>query len=195
MRIHTGDTVLVIAGKDKGKQGTVLRVLSDRLVVSDVNMRTRHIRKTTQGPGQRLKYEASLAACNVMILDPKTKKPSRMGVRTDEKGHKVRFAKVSGEIVTAGKVTMKGGPKAAPLKKASPASAEAMAGREGKEKAEVASTEVQKVAGPQKKPFWKRLSFGAEAVQEEGEGKARPADGSVPEQTRIPESFSHSRGS
>lgn len=185
MRIHTGDTVLVIAGKDKGKKGTVLKVLSDRLVVSDVNMRTRHVRKTTQGPGTRLKYEASLAACNVMILDPKTKKPSRMGVRTDEKGRKVRFAKVSGEVVTAGKVTTRGGPKAAPLKKSS----------EGKEKSEAAEAQqVQKVAGPQKKPFWKRLSFGAEAVQEEGEGKARPADGSVPEQVRIPESFSHQRG-
>lgn len=181
MRIHTGDTVLVIAGKDKGKKGAVLKVLGDRLVVSDVNMRTRHVKKTTQGPGQRLKYEASIAACNVMILDPKTKKPSRMGVRTDEKGRKVRFAKVSGEVVVAGKVTAKAGPRvrgAAPLAK----------GKEGSE-------EVQKVAGPQKKPFWKRLRFGAEAVQEEGESKGRPADGSVPDQTRIPESFSHSRGS
>ena len=180
MRIHTGDSVLVISGKDKGKTGTVLRVLDDRLVVSDVNMRTRHVRKTAQGPGQRLRYEASIAASNVMILDPKTKKPTCIGVRTDEKGRKVRIAKVSGEAIVAGKVTPKKGPKAAPLKT--------------KEQAEKAP-EGEKVAGPQRKPFWKRLSFGAEAVQEGEEPKGQVTDHSVPEPTRIPESFSHSRGS
>lgn len=179
MRIHTGDFVLVISGKDKGKTGTVLRVLGGRLVVSDVNMRTRHVRKTTQGPGQRLKYEASIAASNVMVMDAKTKKPTRIGIKVDEKGRRMRIAKVSGEVLVKGKVTSKKGPKAAPLKK------------EGEKGVE----EVQKVAGPQKNPFWKRLSFGAEAVQE-GEGpKGQVTDHSVPEETRIPESFSHGRGS
>jgi len=184
MRIHTGDFVLVISGKDKGKTGTVLRVLGDRLVVSDVNMRTRHVRKTAQGPGQRLKYEASISASNVMVMDAKTKKPTRIGMRIDEKGHKMRIAKVSGEVLVKGKVTSKKGPKAAPLK-----AQESKEGKEGKE------GEVQKVAGPDRKPFWKRLSFGAEAVQE-GEGpKGQVTDHSVPEETRIPESFSHGRGS
>jgi len=182
MRIHTGDSVLVIAGKDKGKTGTVLRVLGDRLVVSDVNMRTRHVRKTTQGPGQRLKYEASIAASNVMVLDAKTKKPTRIGVRLDEKGHKTRIAKVSGEVLVKSKVTSKKGPKAAPLK--------GKAGEKDKEGGEAA----QKVAGPERKPFWKRLSFGAEAVEGE-EPKGQVSDKSVPAETRIPESFSHGRGS
>ncbi|MDD5103565.1 MAG: 50S ribosomal protein L24 [Candidatus Peribacteraceae bacterium] len=197
MRIHTGDFVLVISGKDKGKTGTVLRVLGNRLVVSDVNMRTRHVRKTTQGPGQRLKYEASIAACNVMIMDAKTKKPTRIGMRMDEKGHKMRIAKVSGEPLVKGKVTSKKGPKAAPLK-----GQEGKESREGKEGKEGGAA-VQKVAGPQKKPFWKRLSFGAEAVQEgepfdfaQGkEPKGQVTDHSVPAETRIPESFSHGRGS
>ncbi|MDD4286948.1 MAG: 50S ribosomal protein L24 [Candidatus Peribacteraceae bacterium] len=184
MRIHTGDFVLVISGKDKGKTGTVLRVLGDRLVVSDVNMRTRHVRKTTQGPGQRLKYEASIAASNVMVMDAKTKKPTRIGVRLDEKGRKMRIAKVSGEVLVQGKVRAKKGPKAAPLK-----AQEGKVGKEGKE------GEVQQVAGPERKPFWKRLSFGAEAVQEGEEPKGQVTDHSVPAETRIPESFSHGRGS
>jgi len=178
MKIHTGDFVLVISGKDKGKTGTVLRVLGDRLVVSDVNMRTRHVRKTTQGPGQRLKYEASISASNVMVMDAKTKKPTRIGIKVDEKGRRIRIAKVSGEALVKGKVTSKKGPKAAPLKKESEKGGEA-----------------QKVAGPQKNPFWKRLSFGAEAVREGEEAKGQVTDHSVPAETRIPESFSHSRGS
>ncbi len=180
MRIHTGDSVLVIAGKDKGKTGTVLRVLGDRLVVSDVNMRTRHVRKTAQGPGQRLKYEASIAASNVMVLDAKTKKPTRIGVKIDEKGHRMRIAKVSGEILVKSKVTSKKGPKAAPLKS-----------KEGEKGGEEVT---QKVAGPERKPFWKRLSFGAEAVEGE-DPKGQVTDHSVPAETRIPESFSHGRGS
>ncbi len=103
MKIHTGDVVTVITGKDKGKQGTVTRVLEtkNRVVVEGINMRTRHIKKTTQAPGQRIQYEASIHASNVMILDPKTKKPTRIGYKVDEKtGKKSRIAKVSGEVIT-----------------------------------------------------------------------------------------------
>lgn len=190
MRIQTGDTVLIITGKDKGKTGSVLRVLGDRLVVSDANMRTRHVRKTAQGPGQRLRYEASIAACNVMVLDPKTKKPTRIGIRKDDKGHNIRFAKVSGEAIVAGTVASKKGPKAAPLRK-----------KEGEESVEAQKTEeasgneIRQVSAPPKKPFWKKLSFGAEAVADIEDPKARVPDRSVPEETRIPESFQHGRGS
>jgi hypothetical protein len=153
-------------------------------------MRTRHVRKTTQGPGQRLKYEASIAASNVMVMDAKTKKPTRIGVRLDEKGRKMRIAKVSGEVLVQGKVKAKKGPKAAPLKgKEGAIDERGKIGKEGKE------GEVQKVAGPERKPFWKRLSFGAEAVQEGEEPKGQVTDHSVPAETRIPESFSHGRGS
>jgi len=182
MKIHTGDTVLVISGKDKGKTGTVLKVLGQRLVVGDINMRTKHIRKTPQNPGQRIRYEASIAASNLMVLDPKTKKPTRIGIRVDEKGHKVRFAKVSGEVIVAVK---------APTKKASKVIRERT--KDGKEGTK--TTEVEKVSGPSKKPFWKKLSFGSEAVGDLEDHKARPASNAVPDEGRITENFQHSRGS
>lgn len=181
MKIHTGDSVLVISGKDKGKTGTVLRVLADRLVVGDINMRTRHIKKTPQQAGQRIRYEASIAVSNVMLLDAKTKKPTRIGVRMDDKGKKVRFAKVSGEAVVKGVVPSRKQVRAAKTKTA--------------ESSKKSSSEAVQSTAPSKKPFWKRLSFGAEAVQETLEdGKAHAPDKSVPDQTRIPESFSHQRG-
>jgi large subunit ribosomal protein L24 len=75
MKFHTGDNVVVIAGKDKGKTGRILRVLSstNRLVVAGINMRTKHMKKSQQSPGRKVSYEASLNASNVMLLDPKTK--------------------------------------------------------------------------------------------------------------------------
>ncbi len=102
MKIHTGDVVIIMTGKDKGKQGTVTRVLEtkSRVVVEGINMRTRHIKKTEQAPGQRITYEASIHVSNVAILDPKTKKPTRIGYKIDPKtGHKSRIAKASGEVI------------------------------------------------------------------------------------------------
>lgn len=116
MKIHTGDTVLIISGKDKGKQGTVLRVLASKnhVVVEGANMRTRHIKKTVQSAGQRIQYEASLDASKVMIVDPKTKKPTRVGYSIDAKtGSKKRIAKASGEVIVKAKATAK---KSAPKK-------------------------------------------------------------------------------
>jgi len=183
MKIRMGDTVLVISGKDKGKTGTVMRVLGNRLVVGDINMRTRHIKKTPQQAGQRIRYEASIAVSNVMLLDAKTRKPTRIGMRTGEKGRKIRFAKGSGEAIVAAAAPAKKSPKVIRNKSA-----------EAGKKQDV--PEAGKTSVPSKKPFWKRLSFGAEAVQEDLEDpRARVPDKSVPEQTRTPESFSHSRGS
>src|SRR3989344_1478969 len=105
MKLRTGDSVLIIAGKDRGKSGTVLRVLKNkgRLVVEGVNMRTRHIRKTAQQAGQIVRYEASIHASNVMIVDTKTKKPTRIRAGKDEKtGHKVRIAVKSGQAIAKG---------------------------------------------------------------------------------------------
>jgi len=110
MKIHTGDLVLIISGKDKGKQGTVLRVLASKnhLVIDGINMRTRHIKKTAQAAGQRIQYEASLDASKVMIIDPKSKKPTRIGYMIDAKtGSKKRIAKASGEVITKAKTSAK----------------------------------------------------------------------------------------
>ena len=160
MKLHAGDTVLVITGKDKGKTGSVLRVLEseNRVVIGGVNMRTRHVKKTFQQAGRILKYEASLSASNVMILDPKTGKPSRIGYKVDEKGKKIRISKVSGEEV-----------KVVRLKK------ETKGTKETKEAARLSpgqvpekdSKAVTPAAPTKKQPFWKKMGFGAEAAADE----------------------------
>mgnify|MGYP000147355603 CR=1 FL=1 len=106
MKIRTGDTVVVISGKDKGKTGQVIRVLAskDRVVVGSINMRTKHVKATPQREGQILKYEASIHASNVMIMDSKTKKRARIGSKVDEKGKKQRMAKQSGGTIVAEKI-------------------------------------------------------------------------------------------
>ncbi len=97
MKIKAGDNVVVIAGKHKGKTGKVLRVnsKSERVVVEDVNKVSRHVRKTTNRAGQIVQFEAPIHASNVMLIDPKTKKRSRIGYTIDSKGTKQRIAKNS----------------------------------------------------------------------------------------------------
>lgn len=152
MKIHTGDTVVIITGKDKGKSGRVMRILKskNRVVVEGINMRIRHIKKTAQQPGQRISYEAAIHASNVMIVDPKTKKPARIGFKMDGKKGKVRIAKGSGEVIV----------KAA---KAAPAKGAKKADGEKKEKAAPKAD-----AKPAKQPFWKR---GGEGNPEAGDQK------------------------
>jgi large subunit ribosomal protein L24 len=102
MKLSQGDTVAIIAGKDKGKQGTILRVLKaeNRVIVSGINMVTKHVKKTPQSAGKIIRFEHSLDASNVAALDPKTKKPTRIGYGIDEKtGHKIRIAKKSGVLL------------------------------------------------------------------------------------------------
>lgn len=157
MKIHTGDLVLIISGKDKGKQGTVLRVLADKnhLVIEGINMRTRHIKKTTQAAGQRIQYEASMDASKVMIIDPKTKKPTRIGYQIDPKtGSKKRIAKASGEVITKAKTSAK---KAAPKKDGEAAAAKP----EKKKEAKLPEA---------KQAFWKRSATakGGDDVKEGG---------------------------
>lgn len=141
MKLHTGDTVLVITGKDKGKTGQVIRVLpaKNHVVVQGLNMRVRHIKKTAQGAGSKIKFEASLDASKVMLLDPKSGKPTRIGYKIDEKGKKVRIAKVSGAVI-AGAAKVKAPKKAA----AKPG-----------DKAE-ATPENDSAKLPAKRTFWKR---------------------------------------
>ncbi|OIP51790.1 50S ribosomal protein L24 [Candidatus Gracilibacteria bacterium CG2_30_37_12] len=100
MRIRKGDKVQVMAGKDKGKQGTVLATNSEdnRLVVEGVNIATCHIKKQGTTPGQIIKIEKPIQASNVMILDPETNKPTRIGMKM-EGNKKVRVAKKSGKTL------------------------------------------------------------------------------------------------
>lgn len=172
MKIHTGDIVHIISGKDKGKEGRVIRVLPDknRVVVEGANMRIRHIKKTPNQAGQRISYEASLHASKVMIVDPKTKKPTRVGYKVDAKtGKKVRIAKKSGEVILHS-ATAKG---EKPLKKDT-----AAAPKKQESKKKGAATE----ASTEKQPFWKRgfkggQTPGADGVPESStsEAKALPS--------------------
>jgi large subunit ribosomal protein L24 len=102
-KVKKGDKVVVIAGKDKGKTGEVLRVLTAeaRVVVQGVNVVKRHQRPAFGNPGGIVEKEASVHVSNVAHIDPKDDKPTRVGYRVLEDGRKVRFAKRSGEVLDA----------------------------------------------------------------------------------------------
>jgi large subunit ribosomal protein L24 len=101
-RLQTGDTVVVISGKNKGRQGKIARILADddRVIVEGVNLIKRHLKPTPKNPqGGILEKEAPLHASKVMPVDPKTGKPTRVKFGTDSKGNKVRIAVKSGEEI------------------------------------------------------------------------------------------------
>ena len=97
MKLKTGDKVVVIAGKDKGKEGNITKVLKNenKVVVEGINVAKKHIKPNGQTAGSIVDIELPIHASNVMILDPKTKKPSRIGHTTDKNGKKVRITKKS----------------------------------------------------------------------------------------------------
>ena len=100
-KIKKGDRVVVLAGRDKGRQGQVLRVLpkDDRLFVGGINMVQRHTRPSQGDPQGGIKNkEASLHVSNVALLDPKTGAATRVGFKI-EGDKKVRVAKKSGEVI------------------------------------------------------------------------------------------------
>jgi large subunit ribosomal protein L24 len=93
--------VVVLTGKDKGRQGAVLRVLpkEERVVVEGLNMVQRHTRPTQSDPQGGIKNkEAPLHVSNVALVDPQTGGPTKVGFRVED-GKKVRFAKKSGEVI------------------------------------------------------------------------------------------------
>jgi len=100
-KIKKGDRVVVLTGKDKGRQGQVLRVTpkDSRVVVAGINMVKRHTRPTQGDPQGGIKNkEASLHISNVAFVDPKSGEPTRVGFRIDG-DKKVRVAKKSGEVI------------------------------------------------------------------------------------------------
>ena len=101
MHLKTGDKVVVITGKDKGKEGVVVGVKAskNKVVVEGVNVVKKHIRPSQSNPdGGIVEFEAPIHASNVMVADPKTGKPTRVGIKFVD-GKKVRFAKKSGEVL------------------------------------------------------------------------------------------------
>ena len=102
-RIKKGDRVVVTTGRDKGKSGEVTRVIpkENRVLVQGVNMIKRHQKQTQGQAGGIVEREAAIHVSNVMIADPKSGEPTRVGFKTLEDGKKVRFAKRSGEVFDA----------------------------------------------------------------------------------------------
>lgn len=100
-KIKKGDRVQVIAGKSKGLRGEVLsvRTKDDRVVVQGVNMIKRHTKPTQAQPGGIIEREAPVHVSNVLHIDPKTDKPTRVSFKVLGDGRKVRVAKGSGEVI------------------------------------------------------------------------------------------------
>jgi len=100
-KIKRDDEVIVIAGKDKGKRGTVMRVLDDRLVVSGINMVKKHTKPNPMlgKAGGIVEKEAAIAVSNVAIFNPQTAKGDRVGFKVLEDGTKTRIFKSTGEVI------------------------------------------------------------------------------------------------
>ena len=99
-KLKKGDQVVVLAGRDKGKTGEILRVLptEGRAIVAGINTVTRHQRQSQTTQGGRITKEAAIAISNIAMQDPKDGAATRVGFRVED-GKKVRFAKKSGETI------------------------------------------------------------------------------------------------
>ena len=100
-KIKKGDNVVVLTGKDKGRTGTVLEMVtkSDRVLVQGINMVKRHTKQSQTSEGGIIAKEAAIHISNVALADPKDGKPTRVGIKTNDDGKKVRFAKRSGDLI------------------------------------------------------------------------------------------------
>lgn len=100
-KIKKGDNVVVLSGKDKGRSGTVLEMVTktDRVLVQGVNMVKRHTKQSQTSEGGIIAKEAPIHISNVALADPKDGKATRVGIKTNDDGKRVRFAKRSGDLI------------------------------------------------------------------------------------------------
>ncbi len=100
MYLKKGDKVIVTAGKDKGKEGVVERVFKDKnkVIIENLNMVTKHVKPQGGEQGQRIQKEAAIHASNVMLIDPTSGKPTRIGFKIED-GKKTRISKKSGKEI------------------------------------------------------------------------------------------------
>jgi len=106
MKLKLDDKVRIIAGKDKGKSGKIIKIdrKKNRITVEKANMRIKHIKKSISNPsGDKITYEAPFSACNAMIIDPQNEKPTRIQYKMLSNGHKERIAVTSQVSLDAGK--------------------------------------------------------------------------------------------
>jgi ribosomal protein L24 len=102
LHIRKNDTVIVLTGEDKNKTGKVLKVLVDknRAIVEGLNIVSKSTKPSAQNPqGGIVKKEASIHISNLSLIDPKSGKPTRVGIQKNEDGTKVRVSKRSGEVI------------------------------------------------------------------------------------------------
>jgi large subunit ribosomal protein L24 len=104
-KIKKGDDVIVITGKDKGKRGSVVKILTDegRVIVENVNVAKKHQKPNPAAgaPGGIIEKEMPLDISNVALFNPATGKGDRVGIKTLEDGRKVRYFKSNGEVIDA----------------------------------------------------------------------------------------------
>lgn len=99
-RIKVNDNVIVISGKEKGKTGKVLRVLENKVVIEGINIVKKHVKPSaTNENGGIVPMEAAIHESNVMLLDPKTKKGTRVVIEINKDGKKIRVSKKSNEKI------------------------------------------------------------------------------------------------
>ena len=101
LKVKKGDEVVVIAGREKGKKGKIVKVLPSeaRVVVGGVNLVKRNTKPSSTSAGGIVEKEASLHVSNVSLVDPKSGKATRVGYKIEKDGSKVRVAKRSGEVI------------------------------------------------------------------------------------------------
>ena len=103
-KIKKGDNVFILSGKDKGKTGKVLKIikmknLEDKAIVEGINIAKKHTKQSATQKGGIESIEMPLFICKLSLVDPKTSKPTRVGIKTLKDGKKIRYAKKSGETL------------------------------------------------------------------------------------------------
>ena len=97
MKLKQGDKVVVICGKDKGKEGKIIKTIKaeNKVIVEGINIAHKHIKPNGGQNGEIIEIERPIHASNVMIIDPKTKKGTRIGHKTEKDGKKIRISRKS----------------------------------------------------------------------------------------------------
>jgi len=101
LRLKKGDEVVVLTGRDRGKTGEVTKIVlkKNQVIVQGVSVAKRHTAPSASNPGGIIDKEMPIDISNVALIDPKDRKPTKIGYRFLEDGRKVRFAKRSGEVI------------------------------------------------------------------------------------------------
>ena len=101
MKIKKGDKVIVITGKDKGKTGEVTKAMpkENKVIVSSINLAKRHQKPSQENAGGVISKEMPIHVSNVALVDPKSGKATRVAIRVEDGGRKVRVAKRSGDVI------------------------------------------------------------------------------------------------